>query len=136
LSSTSAGALKAFLETQALGLPWFRNKAPHTKGDGTPQGYPMGIIQDNIANAPERTGDGTYKRTIEQVQIDIYEDALAESPTLAKNVIRALAGAKLATAPELVYRIELFGGPNRVAVPDAEPPLVRHTATINLRRKL
>ncbi len=112
----------------------FRNGAPQYKADGkTPQPLPYIVVIDGIGDAPQRTGDDRHKRTTELVQIDVYEDRNAESPTLAKDTLRALDGARLPTAPQQVYRVELSG---RVRLDDPDASVVRNTVTVAVRRRL
>jgi hypothetical protein len=128
--------MKAFLETQNLGVPIFQKHAPINKADGTPQRCPYIVINDRIATVPLRSGNGRRRRAVEQVQLDLYEEATDEVPSRTADLVQALDGARPTTAPQYVFMTALFSGPNRTEVLDSNPVIVRNNVTVNLYRKI
>jgi hypothetical protein len=140
MAASLAGAVKAYLETLGLGVPVFRDFAPRSKQDGSPQRLPFIVVQDGLGDVPRRTGDNKSKRTTELVQIDVYEflndpdtGDRAESYTLAKEVLRNLTQTRLPSAPERVWRLGEFG---RTRTLDAENNGVRNVITLSVIRNL
>jgi len=140
MASTTAGAVKAFIETLGLSVPCFRDEAPVNKSDGTPQSRPYVVIQDSLGDFPLRTGDNKYKRTTELVQVDVYENiinpttgARDESYSLAKTIFRSLTSTRLTTAPERVWQLREFG---RLRSRNAEINEIRTTITLSVVRDL
>lgn len=144
LSATIETACKAHGETLGLGVPWFRAEAPLLKSDGvTPQTPPF-VVVTVLPRIPIRTGDNTAKRTVEQVQIDVYQCILAEDLTtrvesfsLAKDIERGFISAKLPTAPEYVWRcMPLSVVPFRDSRAWEGRGEIRDTITLNITRDI
>lgn len=135
MSATTSGALKAFLETQSLGVPVYRDFIP----DSTDLPY-IGI-REAVQLAVDQAGDfggSAERRGTELVQVDVWQKSRnddgtnAESYTLVPSMVRALHGAKLVTAPTRVYGCLVDSAPR---IP--EPPgtnTVHHAITVRLRR--
>lgn len=132
MSLTIAGALKASLETAGLGVSIFNTFAALRKAAGAEQPLPYLVITDQLSNIPERGGRGDYARTIEQVQVDVYQDRRAMNHQLVRNVQLALKDIRLATAPMLVFRVNVD---STVPTPDPDPNVDRKTITLSLRRR-
>jgi hypothetical protein len=139
VSATYAAAIKSYLEGLALGVPFFRDRAPLYKSDGTAQSLPYVVVTDGLSITPERTGDGKYKRARELVQVDVYEEIVksdgtrGESFTLAEDVHTGLLGAQLPAAPKQVWRVEGLG---HVRFRDDSTNEIRTSISVTLRRKL
>lgn len=101
MSATTAGALKALLESGGFGIPFYRDRAPKD------QGLPFGVITEAIAVTPAKMGDlGDPAADLfvdEMVQVSIYETwrgpdgRVTENYMLASGVFRLLRGARLTT---------------------------------------
>lgn len=142
MSATISGALKAHLERQGWGVPWFRDGAPpETKA-------PFGTIQEGIAVADDRHGDFADPQAdggeTEQVQVDLYQPARklsggragtapsAENYQLIRQLRAILHGwrGSYGTPPMTVYGARVVSW---VRWPIADN-LVRHTVTVEVRR--
>ena len=136
MSATIEAAMKAELETGGHGISFFNREAPQyviVNGQQveTPLPYAICWGLDVIA---QRTGDGDMKRARELIQVDVYQEADAIDPFLAKNIFKQLRKARLATAPEYVFRIEDL---TLVPAPDpAVPDVMRHTISGTVRRRI
>lgn len=143
MSRTTAGAIKARIETLGLGIPVFR--------DGTDPAHqlkaPYVTIQEGIGFDTDHHGDvGDPTADVglsELVQVDIYLPArvlagagltsVAESSTIPDRVHRGLHGAQLAS----VGTARVYGClvESRLRWPIADN-LSRHTLTIRVKRGL
>lgn len=133
MSATSAGALKAFLETQGLGLSFYRDGAPEG------QAKPYGTVVEAIAITPDQSGDaGTNPTGRELAQVDLWQawrdpttKAIVESTTLPGAVFRALHGGRLSTAPTRVYGMVVQ---SMVRQLERENNVVHTSITVEIRR--
>lgn len=140
MSASLGGAIKAHLEAQRLGIPWFRDGAP------TDQPLGFGTIQEGIALAPDRHGDhgdpNAHQGDTELVQLDLWLPARkpdgpgrtrnAEDYDLPGQVRRAVTTLRgsYGTPARRIYGATVVSG-QRWPISDNT---VRHTLTINVRR--
>lgn len=142
MASSSAGALKAFIESLGLGVSAYRRRVP----DGTARPYVR--ISEGIALTPAAADNAHWDESeslvVEQVQVDLFQSELnddgsrAESYTLPGALARALHGAQLAASgggapPTRVFGVRLVQGP--LDLPDEENVL-RHVLTVEINRHL
>lgn len=97
MAATTAGALKALIESLGLGISAYRDEAPA----GTTRPY-VTIIEE-IALVTDPSEDGVGATVVETCQIDLWQDwhnsttgGVAESYTLAPALRRGIDGARLA----------------------------------------
>lgn len=147
MAATISGALKAHLEAQGWGVPWYRDGAPVV--NGRPVAAPYGVVQEGIGYAPEPHGDrgdpNRHGGTTEQVQVDLYLPARSPGGTAGRAVNaerydlptlldRALDGPLPAYGPagasRRVYGMSVVAG-QRWPISDN---IVRHTRTVSIRR--
>lgn len=148
MSATTAGAVKAHLETAGTGIAWYRDQAPQDAP------LPFGTIQEAVSITRMRMGDtmdqSAEKTVAEQVQVSIWQPFRnadgkpGEDYTLVGRVHRALDGCRLPTAPTRVDGVTVDGV---VRIPqvdrrgDTYDPanganVVQHALTITIRRTL
>lgn len=139
MSASTGGAVKAYLEAAALGVPWFRDRAPKD------QRYPYGTVTEEVSLTVVRRAETAD----ELVQVDLWQFArwpagtvvggvnvagrVAEDSALVRRLQRVLRGARLATAPTLTYQANLEGSV-RLTEPDTN--LVHHALTVRVHREL
>jgi hypothetical protein len=142
MSLSTAAAIKSHLETNvndwkvgATGIPFYRDKAPAGAV------LPYGVIFEAIGKTPTQRGDNGINGILRELaQVDIYQawrnpdNTIAEIPNLADRICQSLTGARLVTAPTVVYGCSIFAGPNRVT--DDDNNLVRNTITVNVDRRI
>lgn len=109
MAATTAGALKAYIESLGLGLSSYRDAAPSADD---PNGrripavpYPFTTVREGIAITPNRDGDlgdpAAFLTVRELLQVDLWQmwrDAAgkpAESYTLPGVLMQRLRGARL-----------------------------------------
>ena len=127
MAASTSGALKAYLESPAvaLGVPVYRDQAP------AGQKKPYITVSEAIALSPDPLEDGAVGTLREEVQIDLWmpwkdlpgqpetkfaDGRLLESYSLPGALLRALDGARLATAPTTVYGVLVVkAGPRLLA---------------------
>lgn len=135
MSASIGAALKAYLETQNLGVPVFRDRAPES------QDLPYLSVAEEISLVPDRAGDnGAGATGAELVQVDVWQrfrnpvtGAVEEDFTLAGKVQRAIHGGRLDTAPTKVYGLH-FVSSTRLIEDDQN---ILHTAlTAEVRKVL
>lgn len=134
MASTTAGAVKALVESLGLSLSAYRRRVP----DGTTLPYVR--ISERIALTPS-DADNAFNSDdspfVEQVQVDLFQqehddDGRVESYTLPDALARGLHGARL-SGPTHVYGCRVVQGP--LELPDEEN-LVRHVLTLEVNRNL
>lgn len=154
MAATAAGALKAWLETQGLGVPVFRRHAPQRDPNDptgkSPYPLPYITIQEGIAAVVEGHEDGGKAAggttpVMEELQVDLwmYEDdpssanaGKVESYSLPYSVAAALDGASLGTfgtPAKRIYGCFLKDGPRELTDPD--PNLIRKMYAVEIRRE-
>lgn len=142
MAATTAGGLKAMLETKGLGVPVFRAPAP-----GGQTGAFI-TISEGLSITPDGGGDlgdpAAVVSVAELAQVDVWQPlkdvatdtanpAIVESYTLVPAVLRALHGASVTAAPTHVYGCTVDSSV-RLLEPDTNTV---HTAiTVRLRRNL
>lgn len=149
MSASLAGAVKAYLEAQALGVPIFRDQAPRG------QSYPYVTIQEGIGIVEETSANAFSgdNRVRELVQIDLWmqrhspaTNAVTESYSLPDALCRAINGCRLDAAPMKVYGMKLIGrtrlfGTTRATAKGQATPVepsgtIHHVITAEVRRQL
>lgn len=135
MSATTAGAVKAWLEGQALGVAVYRDSAPIN----TP--LPYVTVTEAVALTPDR--DGAFDRdvthtVVEVAQVDVWQrwrsdsGQPAEQYDLPHRVRRALDAAVLPSAPGRVYGCRSTG---MVRLLEVDENVVHHAVTINVYRE-
>lgn len=139
MATTTANALKAFIESLGLGITAHRDRPPK----GTDRPYVT--IIEAIADVPDDTSDGgSGVTTAETVQIDVWETwkadsgGIAESFTLAQTIARALHGSRLLTSgsgalDKTVYGVRVL---SRRRIPDPDANVVHNAITATVHRNL
>lgn len=148
MAATTAGAVKAYVESLGLSIAAYRDGAP-TNDDGTVAApYPHLVIQEGIGYSPDRSGDfgdqAAVRTVTELVQCDLYQlartltaatpgSANAENYTLHGALVKRLHGARLgAIGLQHVDGCRVVGG-RRWPIADN---VVRHTIDLEIRREL
>ena len=136
MAATTAGALKAYLEAQGLGVTVFRDRARED------QAFPYLTVTEGIAVTPEETFnafDDEDGHVVELAQVDVWQTwrnddrTIAESYTLADAVALALNGAILTTLPNYVGAARVA---SVVRLLEVEENVVHHAVTVEVRRTL
>ncbi len=140
MAASTAGALKAKIEAAGLGLSAFRDEAPENM-DGTLRVPPYVTIAESLSIIPEghfNPIDDTTGHVSELVQVDLWEQwrdkdsrVITESMTKAGDLIRALHGARLTTAPKRVFHCDVDGSRRLL---DRKANRVHTAITVRLRR--
>lgn len=152
MASTVGGALKAWLETQGLGVPVFRRHAPPRDPANPANPYPLPYvtIQEGIASIAHVHEDGGraqggFTPVVEELQVDLWmyeEDPTAagagrkEVYSLTYQLAAALDGAPLGTfgtPPIRIYGCVLTDGPREL--PDPDPNLIRKMYSVGIWRE-
>lgn len=152
MAATAAGALKAWLESQGLGVPVFRRHAPARDPNDPNSPYPLPYVTlaEGIAAPTEGQEDGGSalggsSPVNEQVQVDLWmyeEDPTAtgggrtESYALPYQLAAALGGANLGsfgTPARRIYGCILRDGPREIPDP-SDPNLVRKVYLVEIKR--
>lgn len=138
MAASLGGAIKALLESQGLGVPVFRDRAP------SDQPLPYVVVFEGIAVVPEvafNAFDDPEGHVLELVQVSLYQQwrdpvtqTLTESYTLADAMALALHRNHLTTAPFHVAGMRVTEGPVRVL--DVDDNSVNHAVTVEVRRVL
>jgi hypothetical protein len=137
MAASTAGALKAFLEAQGLGISVYRDQAPEGPT------FPYVTVHEAISVSPEpafNSNDDAEGHVIEQVQVSIWQrsrhpDTLAktESYTLPDAICLALTGARLTAMPTYGGHVRVQG---RTRLPEDEGTIIHDAVTIEVRRTL
>lgn len=137
MSATTAGAIKAYLETQSLGIPIYRDDAPPG------QAKPYITVQEGISLTADSGDTGDHTATLygsELAQVDLWQDkrtagtdAVAESYPLPAALVRALHGASLTTAPTRTHGCTVD---SMVRLVERDTNTVHHAITVRLRRAI
>lgn len=100
MSASSSGAVKAFLETQNLGISVYRDEAPSNLDRSVTNAYLT--VSEAVAIAPDKLEDGAASTVKEHVTVDVWMQwkdpvsrKLTESYTLPGAVAKALHGSRL-----------------------------------------
>lgn len=137
MAATTAGALKAYIETLGLSLAVYRDKAPE---DATGK-YVR--VHEAVTISPRQSGDfgdpNAGRQVTEEVQLDLFQPirdanlAVVEDYTLPDTLIRKLHGAHLTAAPKHVYGVRVL---NSTRFPDDDENVARQLITVALDRAL
>ncbi len=134
MAATTAGAVKAYLEAQSLGVAVFRGQAP------AGQAMPYVTVDEGVSIVPDLSGDFGSANPItgrETADVHVWQaertGLTGESYTLAPAVRRAMHGANLTASPTKVYGVRVVGG-QRLTEPDND--LVHDVVTVEISRAL
>lgn len=139
MSASTSGALKSFLEAQGLGVSVYRDQASSSAT------RPYLTVSEAVAVIPDPLEDGMATTGIEEASVDLWMDwkdpvagTLKESYTLPGAIVRALQGARLATAPTLVYGVLVRrAGPRIVEMEEnSGGGIVHFVIQLDIRRNL
>lgn len=162
MAATTRTALKAFIESLGLGLNCFQDVAPENQlrpyvvilG-------PLSVTPDRLedggtllaqAQAGATRPTGSYQTATELLQVDLWQTwrnpaatandpqhvaqaadhALLEDYTLPEKLFWAIHGARLPSAPQVVYACILRGYPRLF---ERKQNLVHHPGTIEVKRQ-
>lgn len=136
MSATSAGAIKAYIETLGLGLPVFRDRAPDN------QALPYITITEAISIVPEpafNSYDDPDGHVRELAQVDLWQQwrheggGVAENYSLPDALTKALDGRRTTTAPTWVGGMTVTGV---VRLLELDINTVHVAITVEIRRTL
>jgi len=138
MAASLSAAIKAFLETQSLGLSFYKDVAPQQAK------RPYGIVIEGIAMRPDGMEDGTVLTALELVQLDLWQDWLKADKTvnedvaLADKITSAIHGTRLLASgtgapPKQVYGVAQQG---RVRILDRNNGLVQYSYTLAVYRSV
>lgn len=128
MAATTAGALKAKLESLGLGISAYRDQPPPG------QALPYVVIGESISLIPDPLEDGQLTTGTEQVQVDLYEQLGLENYALAAGIEAGLHGQRLAlVGAKLVYVVLVR---NRTRTVDLQLAWVRHIIDVDVLREL
>lgn len=136
MAATTAGAVKAYVETLGLGVSVYRDTAPK---DAT---LPYVTVQERVSMTPDASGDnGAGATAAEQIQVDVWQrwrnpstNAVEESYTLADAVARGLHGASLPVVGDRHVYGARFDFAVRIVEHDTN--VVHDALTVTVRREL
>lgn len=146
MSATTAGSVKAYVESLGLGLSAYRDGAPTNDAQEIIAPFPHVVVQEGIGYAYEQHGDygdpNADKAETELVQVDLYQLARklladggsqnVESYTLPGALRAKLHGAKLGPiGSQRVYGVRVTDG-RRWPIADN---IVRHTFTLAISKQ-
>lgn len=137
MAASTAGAIKALLESAGLGIPFYRDAAPPG------QALPYGTITEAISitsDAAFSSLDDPAHHVTEEVQVDVWQQwrspttrALTESYTLPDAVTLALEGGLLTALPTYGGHVTLAG---RQRLIEADNNIIHDSITVEIRRTL
>lgn len=137
MSLTTANALKAWLESQGLGVAVYRDRLTEDKA------LPYITVSESISITGEpafNSFDDPEGHVREVAQVDLWQrwldpmsNTLGESPTLADAVMLALDGKRATTAPTWVGGMTVDGA---VRLLNVEGNYVHTAITVSIRRTL
>lgn len=147
MAASTAGSVKAFIESLGLGVAAYRDGAPTTDTGAVKAATPYVVVQEGIgydASLAGDFGDHTQVHTVtELVQVDLYQSARAlasaggsvntEDYLLPGRLQAALNGARLGPVGlQRVHGCAVRGG-RRWPIRDN---IVRHTVDLQVTREL
>lgn len=137
MAASSAGAIKAYIESLGLGVPAYRDDRPEG------QEVPYIAISEDISTVPDggwNAHDDPEGHVTELVQVDYYQrrrnpvtGVVAESYTVPDALMKALHGCRLPGAPKAVSGCLVVG---RVRLLERENNIVHTALTVEVRRVL
>lgn len=146
MAASTAGALKAFIESLGLSLTAYRDSAP----DATAPPYvtiiediamtPLGMPDGGSGSADYIAAGSTAQGVREMAQVDLWQSwrgpdgKLAEQYPLARNLFRRLHGSRLMTTgsgvpPQTVYAVRVV---NMLRSREQDTNLVHHALTLEI----
>lgn len=141
-AATTAGALKAFIESLGLSIAAYRDTAP----DGTAKPYVS--ILESISAVPDALEDGHLTTGVENAQVDVWQQyrdpashAVTESYTLPASIAAGLHGSNLyvdANRPGTIGGKRVYGVlvRNLIRMPaEEEENVVHHVIDLHLMRE-
>lgn len=135
MAATSAGALKAFIESLSLGVSVRRDRSADLA-------LPAVTIEEEISLVLDSDGDfGTQDHSGRELcQVDIWQqwravatNAVTESYTLVPDLRRALHGGLLTASPTHCYGMRVVSS---VRLLERDANTVHHALTVEIRRRL
>lgn len=143
MAATTAGALKAYIESLGLSLSAYRDEVPEEKSP------PYVRIHEAISITPRQSGDFSdhtaQQHATEEAQLDLFQQArdlsqptrpVTENYGLADTLVAKLHGARLPVAPKHVYGVRVLNATRFPNAPDDDDNVVRHLITVALDRAL
>ncbi|PWI08329.1 hypothetical protein DIZ27_23100 [Streptomyces sp. NWU339] len=142
MAASTAGAIKARLESLAFGVPVFR--------DGAREGQapPFIVVQEGMPAGLDRAGNGDFGdpdaeiNIVETVTVDLVQQArvkigpkatrVTERYGLAEAIAHALHGCRLPAHPAKVTAVRV-DDIDRIPIEDNQ---VRHSITVHVHREL
>lgn len=142
MAATTSGAIKAYLESLALGVPVFRD------GPRPGQDYPYIVVTEAVSIGPDGTANGDFGdpaaevNIIEIVTVDLVQRGRAKTGAsttknverygLAEAIAHRLHGCSLPAHPAKVHGVKATDI-DRIPLADN---VVRHSITVTLHREL
>lgn len=130
MAATTAGALKAKIESLGLSISAYRDQPPPG------QSLPLVVIQESIATTPDPLEDGVLTTGVEMVQVDLHEAIGSENYALAPGIIAGLHGARLTSVGTKLVYVCLVRNRIRTVDTTIEPNQIRHTIDVDVLREL
>jgi hypothetical protein len=143
VAATLAGAIKAHVESQGLGIAGFRDEVPEG------QAFPYFVVREGIALTQEPTANAYSgdRAVIELVQLDLWmskrnpaNNAITENYTLPDAITAAVNGKSLVAAPKKVYGMKVVGRTRfvqrDVGIANTDAGLIRYAITVEVKRNL
>lgn len=130
MAASTAGALKAKIESLGLSLSAYRDQPPPG------QALPYVVIAEAVATTPDPLEDGVLTTGAEAVQIDLYETLGEEDYARIAGIMAGLHGARLpsiGTPGKIVYSVLVR---NRQRIVDLQMTQVRHIVDVDVMREL
>lgn len=135
MAASTAGAIKAFLEAQGLGVTVDRDQAPAERP------WPRVTVSEGVAVVPDRSGDfgsANEETGVETATVDVWErwrdpasKVLSESYTLVPAIRRALHGAVLSGSPTHAYGVRVVSS---IRLLEAQNNVVHTAITVEINR--
>jgi hypothetical protein len=142
MAATTAGAIKARLESLQFGVPVFRD------GPREGQGLPFIVVQEGMPAGLDATANGDFGdpdaeiNIVETVVVDLVQQARAKTSAtktrtterygLAEAIAHALHGCQLPAHPAPVHAVRVQDI-DRIPINDNR---VRHSITVQVHREL
>lgn len=138
MAATTAGAIKAYLETQGLGISVKRDAAD------SDDPWPRVTVDEEVALVPDLDGDfggdNTKKSAVETATVHVWQrwkdsttKATLESYTLVPAIRRALHGAYLPAHPTQAYMCRVVSS---IRLLERDNNIVHHALTLEISRVL
>lgn len=106
MAVSTAGALKAQIESLGLSITVYRDRAPEKTA------LPYAVVTESIATVPDALEDGAVSTGKETVSIDVFQQwknpttgVLSENRGLPDAIVRGIQGQSLKSAPTRAYSV-------------------------------